>query len=108
MKLSSEKTKGAAAMDAKILNDRAYEFIEARPYHSGQTLPTHFLQLECKIEVRSRPMKEFGTFEKFALIAAVFFLAVGAGLLYDGKRLFQEQLKTSERVDFKRTLNPYL
>jgi hypothetical protein len=52
-------------------------------------------------------MKEFGPFEKTALIGAVFFLALGAGLLIDGKKLYVEQLRVSQSVDYKLTLNPY-
>ena len=52
-------------------------------------------------------MKEFGPLEKFALIASVFLCAFGAGLLIDGKKLFRHQLQVSERVDYKRTLNPF-
>lgn len=52
-------------------------------------------------------MKEFGPLEKFALIASVFLCAFGAGLLVDGKKLFRHQLEVSERVDYKRTMNPY-
>lgn len=45
--------------------------------------------------------------ERMALFASIFFLAFGVGLMTDGKKLYQNQLKLSQRVDFKATLNPY-
>ena len=45
--------------------------------------------------------------ERMALFASIFFLAFGVGLITDGKKLYQNQLKLSQRVDFKATLNPY-
>ncbi len=45
--------------------------------------------------------------EIIALVAAVFFIAFGLGLITDGKKLYSHQLKVSERIDFKATQNPY-
>jgi hypothetical protein len=45
--------------------------------------------------------------ERMALFASIFFLAFGVGLITDGKKIYQNQLKLSQRVDFKATLNPY-
>lgn len=45
--------------------------------------------------------------ERAALFASIFFLAFGVGLMTDGKKIYQQQLKLSQRVDFKATLNPY-
>jgi hypothetical protein len=45
--------------------------------------------------------------EKAALLAALFLLAFGLGLISDGKKLYARQLKVSQRVDYKATLNPY-
>jgi hypothetical protein len=52
-------------------------------------------------------MKVFGSIEKMTLFASIFFLAFGVGLIVDGKKLYRDQLRASERVDFKSTLNPY-
>ncbi len=45
--------------------------------------------------------------ERIALFAALFFFAFGVGLMVDGKKLYTTQLKLSQRVDYKSTLNPY-
>lgn len=52
-------------------------------------------------------MKQNYTIERCALFAALFFFAFGMGLLVDGKRLHATQLKLSQHVDYKSTLNPY-
>jgi hypothetical protein len=52
-------------------------------------------------------MKESYAIERTALFAALFFFAFGIGLMIDGKRLYQNQLRLSQRVDYKSTLNPY-
>ena len=52
-------------------------------------------------------MKNVGTIEKLSIFGAIFFFAFGLGLLVDGKKVFQNQLRLSERVDYKVTLNPY-
>jgi hypothetical protein len=45
--------------------------------------------------------------ERFPLFAALFFFAFGMGLISDGKKMYSHQLKLSQRVDYKATLNPY-
>ena len=45
--------------------------------------------------------------EKAALFASLFLLAFGLGLIMDGKKLYNRQVKISQRVDYKSTLNPY-
>ena len=45
--------------------------------------------------------------ERVALFASLFFFAFGIGLIVDGKKLYASQLKLSQRVDYKSTLNPY-
>jgi hypothetical protein len=45
--------------------------------------------------------------EKAALFAALFLFAFGMGLIMDGKKLHSQQVKVSQRVDFRATLNPY-
>lgn len=52
------------------------------------------------------PAQDFRT-EKAALLAALFLLAFGLGLVADGKKIYSRQLKLSQRVDYKATLNPY-
>jgi hypothetical protein len=52
-------------------------------------------------------MKNTGSIEKFSIFGAIFFFAFGVGLLVDGKKLHQTQVRLSERVDYKSTLNPY-
>jgi len=44
--------------------------------------------------------------ERIALFAALFFFSFGMGLISDGKKMYQQQLKISQRVDYKATLNP--
>ena len=45
--------------------------------------------------------------EKLALFASLFFFAFGFGLMNGGKKLYAHQLKLSQRVDYRATLNPY-
>lgn len=45
--------------------------------------------------------------ERLALFAALFFFAFGFGLIADGKKIYTQQLKISQRVDYKSTVNPY-
>ena len=45
--------------------------------------------------------------EKLAFFSALFFFAFGIGLITDGKKIYAHQLKLSQRVDYKSTLNPY-
>jgi hypothetical protein len=52
-------------------------------------------------------MKQTYTAEKLAIFVALFFFAFGVGLLVDGRKLYSNQLRVSERVDYKATLNPY-
>jgi hypothetical protein len=52
-------------------------------------------------------MKNNFAIERAAVFSALFFLAFGIGLIVDGKKLYANQLKLSERVDYKSTLNPY-
>jgi hypothetical protein len=52
-------------------------------------------------------MKILGSIEKMSLFASIFFLAFGTGLIVDGKKTHQEQLRASKRVDYKSTLSPY-
>lgn len=52
-------------------------------------------------------MKQQYLVERIALFASLFFLAFGIGLIVDGKKLYASQLKLSQRVDYKTTLNPY-
>jgi len=44
--------------------------------------------------------------ERTALFVALFFFAFGLGLIADGKRIYNQQLKISQRVDYKASLNP--
>ncbi|MBC7397589.1 MAG: hypothetical protein H7333_09105 [Bdellovibrionales bacterium] len=53
-------------------------------------------------------MKNSFTIERIALFASLFFFAFGIGLMVDGKKLYANQLKMSQRVNYKSTLNPYL
>ena len=53
-------------------------------------------------------MNQIGSVEKMSLFASIFFFAFGIGLIVDGKKLHQAQLKVSQRVDYKTTLNPYI
>jgi hypothetical protein len=52
-------------------------------------------------------MKVLGSIEKMSLFTSIFFLAFGVGLIVDGKKVYQDQLRASKRVDFKSTLSPY-
>jgi len=52
-------------------------------------------------------MKEKYTLERAAIFVALFLFAFGIGLMVDGKKLYSSQLKLSQRVDYKSTLNPY-
>jgi hypothetical protein len=52
-------------------------------------------------------MKENDLIERIALFSALFFFAFGIGLMVDGKKLYANQVKLSQRVDYKSTLNPY-
>ena len=45
--------------------------------------------------------------ERIALFAALFFFSFGMGLISDGKKIYAHQLKVSQRVDYKATLNTY-
>lgn len=45
--------------------------------------------------------------ERAALFASLFFMAFGMGLISDGNKIYSQQLKRSERVDYKSTMNPY-
>ena len=45
--------------------------------------------------------------ERVAIFIALFFFAFGMGLISDGKKIYSRQLKLSQRVDYKATLNPY-
>ena len=55
---------------------------------------------------KPRPSESY-FIERLALFASIFFVAFGIGLIADGKKLYQNQLKLSQRVDYKSTLNPY-
>ena len=50
--------------------------------------------------------KEFWA-ERVVLFVALFFFSFGMGLISDGKKIYSHQLKLSQRVDYKATLNPY-
>ncbi len=52
-------------------------------------------------------MENSYSIEKVAIFAGLFLFAFGMGLLIDGKKLYANQLKVSQRVDYKSTLNPY-
>ena len=52
-------------------------------------------------------MKSSFTIERVAIFAALFFFAFGIGLMVDGKKLHANQIKLSQRVDYKSTLNPF-
>ncbi len=52
-------------------------------------------------------MKNNFTVERLALFSSLFFFAFGIGLMVDGKKLYAHQLRISQRVDYKATLNPY-
>lgn len=52
-------------------------------------------------------MKYNFAIERAALFASLFFFAFGIGLIVDGKKLYANQLRVSQRVDYKSTLNPY-
>ncbi len=45
--------------------------------------------------------------ERIPLFAALFLFSFGMGLISDGKKIYSQQLKISQRVDYKATLNPY-
>ena len=45
--------------------------------------------------------------EKFALFSSLFFLSFGIGFVNNGKKLFHEQLKVSQRVEFKSEARSY-
>ena len=55
----------------------------------------------------SQSMQNSYSIEKTAIFAALFLFAFGMGLLIDGKKIYSSQLKVSQRVDYKSTLNPY-
>lgn len=44
--------------------------------------------------------------ERLPLFAALFLFAFGMGLISDGKKIYANQLKLSQRVNYKATLNP--
>ena len=46
-------------------------------------------------------------FERSTLFVSLFFFAFGIGLITDGKKVYSKQLKLSQQVDYKSTLNPY-
>jgi hypothetical protein len=60
-----------------------------------------------KIKKEASSLKQKYTTERLALFAAIFFFAFGIGLIVDGKKLYANQLKLSQRVDYKSTLNPF-
>jgi hypothetical protein len=43
--------------------------------------------------------------ERLPIFAALFLFAFGMGLIADGKKIYSHQLKLSQRVDYKATLN---
>ena len=45
--------------------------------------------------------------EKAAFLTAIFLFAFGLGLIADGKKTYARQVKVSQRVDYRATLNPY-
>jgi hypothetical protein len=47
------------------------------------------------------------TAEKWSLLMALFFLAFGLGLIFDGSKLYSRQQKLAQRIDYKATLNPF-
>ena len=52
-------------------------------------------------------MKNKYTIERIALFASLFLFAFGVGLMVDGKKKYASQLRLSQRVDYRSTLNPY-
>ena len=46
-------------------------------------------------------------FERSTLFVSLFFFAFGVGLIADGKKVYNKQLKLSQQVDYRATLNPY-
>ncbi|MBS1959441.1 MAG: hypothetical protein JST80_08220 [Bdellovibrionales bacterium] len=62
--------------------------------------------LKSKTKAIARTIENYQT-EKAALFASLFLLAFGLGLIMDGKKLYNRQIKISQRVDYKSTLNPY-
>ena len=62
--------------------------------------------LKKKTVPNTKTVQDYRT-EKAALLAALFLLAFGLGLIVDGKKIHSRQLKLSQRVDYKATLNPY-
>lgn len=47
------------------------------------------------------------TKEKIVILLSLFLFAFGVGLIVDGKKIYSQQLKVSQRVNYKSTLNPY-
>lgn len=42
--------------------------------------------------------------ERIALFAALFFFSFGMGLIADGKKIYSQQLKLSQKVSYKATV----
>ena len=67
-----------------------------------------FTKKTAPVSVTTAGVTEVDSFwsERAALFAALFFFAFGMGLISDGKKVYQQQLKVSQRVDYKAT-QPY-
>jgi hypothetical protein len=45
--------------------------------------------------------------EKAPLFISLFLFAFGMGMIADGKKMYANQLRLSERVDYRATFNPF-
>ena len=64
-----------------------------------------FTRNASKINAAKETKKEDFWLERAALFTALFFFAFGMGLISDGKKVYQQQLKVSQRIDYKATQN---
>jgi hypothetical protein len=45
--------------------------------------------------------------ERLPLMVSLFLFAFGMGMIADGKKMYANQLKSSQRVDYRATLSPH-
>ena len=48
-----------------------------------------------------------GPLEKVIFMISIFLFAVGFGLVVDGKKMSQRQIRESEDLDYRIAMNPY-
>ncbi len=60
-----------------------------------------------KKNTKTKPTVNAFWAERLPLFVALFFFAFGMGLISDGKKIYSNQLRISQRVDYKASLNPY-